>query len=200
MERRRVPNPLALAVLAWLLLEPMHPYELGRRLRQSGKDRHVKYTRSSLYMVVEQLTRVGFIVERETVRDGQRPERTVYEITDEGSQEFHDWLRALLAQPREEYPHFAVALSLLSLLPPDDAVEVLRKRLAALAIKIDESRVATDDALAQGVDWYFLVEERYALAVMEAESAFVADLIQSLAAPGYVKSWQEAMASRMGRP
>lgn len=194
--RRRVPNPLALAVLAWLLLEPMHPYELGRRLQQSGKDRHIKFTRSSLYMVVEQLTRAGFIVERETVRDGQRPERTVYEITDEGRHEFHDWLRALLAQPREEYPHFAVALSLLSLLPPDDVVEVLRKRLAALAVKIGESRAATDEALARGVEWYFLVEERYALALMEAERAFVTELIQSLTAPGYVKSWQEAMGSR----
>ncbi|MGN9776500.1 PadR family transcriptional regulator [Micromonospora sp. H33] len=194
--RRRVPNPLALAVLAWLLMEPLHPYELGRRLQQSGKDRHIKYTRSSLYMVVEQLTRAGFIVERETVRDGQRPERTVYGITDEGRREFHDWLRALLAQPREEYPHFAVALSLLSLLPPDDAVEVLRKRLTALAVKIDEGRAATSEALARGVDWYFLIEERYALAVMEAESAFVTELIQSLAEPGYVKSWQEAMGSR----
>ncbi len=193
--RRRVPNPLALAVLAWLLLEPMHPYELGRRLQQSGKDRHIKYTRSSLYMVVEQLTRAGFIVERETVREGQRPERTVYEITDAGRAEFHDWLRALLAQPREEYPHFAVALSLLSLLPPDDVVDVLRKRLAALTAKIDESRAATDEALGQGVQWYFLVEERYALALMEAEKAFVADLIGSLAAPGYVRSWQEAMGS-----
>ena len=41
-QRRKVANPLALAVLAYLLAEPMHPYELGRRLKQHGKDRNIK--------------------------------------------------------------------------------------------------------------------------------------------------------------
>ncbi|GIJ80295.1 DNA-binding transcriptional regulator, PadR family [Micromonospora phaseoli] len=194
--RRRVPNPLALAVLAWLLWEPMHPYELGRRLKQTGKDRHIRYTRSSLYMVIEQLTRAGFVAPQETVRDSARPERTVYAITDEGRHEVHDWLRALLAQPREEYPHFAVALSLLSLLPPDEAVEVLRRRSAALAGRIEETRTTMDDARADGVAWIFLVEEQYALALLEAERRFVAELVESLKQPDYAQSWQETMGGR----
>ena len=53
-ERRKVGNPLALAVLAELLMGPMHPYEIGRRLTEHGKDRNIKYNRGSLYMVVEQ--------------------------------------------------------------------------------------------------------------------------------------------------
>ncbi|MBX7268249.1 PadR family transcriptional regulator [Micromonospora sp. Llam7] len=194
--RRRVPNPLALAVLAWLLWEPMHPYELGRRLKQTGKDRHIRYTRSSLYMVIEQLTRAGFVAAQETVRDSARPERTVYAITDEGRHEVHDWLRSLLAQPREEHPHFAVALSLLSLLPPDEAVEVLRRRSAALAGRIEETRTTMDDARADGVAWIFLVEEQYALALLEAERRFVAELVESLKQPDYAQSWQETMGGR----
>jgi len=194
--RRKVPNPLALAVLAWLLMEPMHPYELGRRLQDSGKDRRIKYNRGSLYMVVEQLSKAGFIAEQETVRDGQRPERTVYAITDEGRHEFYDWLRALVAQPREEYPHFAVALSLLSLLSPDEAVELLRKRMAALAIKADETRTTMREAIDSGVAWVFLIEEQYALAMMDAESGYVAELVQSLTQPDYIRSWQETFGSR----
>lgn len=195
-QRRRVPNPLALAVLAWLHLEPMHPYELGRRLQHSGKDRHIKYTRSSLYMVVEQLAKAGFVAAQETMRAGQRPERTVYAITDEGRTEFNDWLRTLLAQPREEYPHFAVALSLMSVLPPEEAAEILRARLAALTARIEEGQAVADGALAQGVDWIFLVEERYAIAMLEAEHAFVTDLIQSLTTPDHVRSWHETMGGR----
>ena len=38
-KRRKVSNPLALAVLAWLLMGPMHPYELGRRLQETGQDK-----------------------------------------------------------------------------------------------------------------------------------------------------------------
>ncbi|MFD6752128.1 PadR family transcriptional regulator [Micromonospora gifhornensis] len=197
MERRRkVPNPLALAVLAWLLWEPMHPYELGRRLKQSGQDRQIRYTRSSLYMVMEQLTRAGFVAPQETVRDSARPERTVYAITDEGRHEVHDWLRTLLAQPRQEYPHFAVALSLLSLLPPDEAVEVLRRRSAALAGQIEETRTTVAEARADGLAWIYLVEEEYSLALLEAERRFVADLIESLKQPDYARSWQETMGDR----
>ncbi|MGC5030729.1 PadR family transcriptional regulator [Micromonospora sp. DT229] len=197
MERRRkVPNPLALAVLAWLLWEPMHPYELGRRLKQSGQDRQIRYTRSSLYMVMEQLTRAGFVAPQETVRDSARPERTVYAITDEGRHEVHDWLRTLLAQPRQEYPHFAVALSLLSLLPPDEAVEVLRRRTAALAGQIEETRTTVAEARADGLAWIYLVEEEYSIALLEAERRFVADLIESLKQPDYAKSWQETMGDR----
>ncbi|MBL6274594.1 PadR family transcriptional regulator [Micromonospora fiedleri] len=197
MERRRkVPNPLALAVLAWLLWEPMHPYELGRRLKQSGQDRQIRYTRSSLYMVMEQLTRAGFVAPQETVRDSARPERTVYAITDEGRHEVHDWLRTLLAQPRQEYPHFAVALSLLSLLPPDEAVEVLRRRSAALAGQIEETRTTVAEARADGLAWIYLVEEEYTIALLEAERRFVADLIESLKQPDYARSWQETMGDR----
>ncbi|WP_327039364.1 PadR family transcriptional regulator [Micromonospora maris] len=197
MERRRkVPNPLALAVLAWLLWEPMHPYELGRRLKQSGQDRQIHYTRSSLYMVMEQLTRAGFVAPQETVRDSARPERTVYAITDEGRHEVHDWLRTLLAQPRQEYPHFAVALSLLSLLPPDEAVEVLRRRSAALAGQIEETRTTVAEARADGLAWIYLVEEEYTIALLEAERRFVADLIESLKQPDYARSWQETMGDR----
>ncbi|MBQ1026756.1 PadR family transcriptional regulator [Micromonospora sp. C95] len=194
--RRRVPNPLALAVLAWLMWEPMHPYELGRRLKQTGQDKLIRYTRSSLYMVIEQLARAGFVAAQETVRDTARPERTVYAITDEGRHEVLDWLRSLLAQPRQEHPHFAVALSLLSLLPPDEAVEVLRRRSAALAGRIEETRTTIDEARADGVGWIFLVEEQYALALLEAERRFVTELIESLKQPDYAKSWQETMGGR----
>jgi DNA-binding PadR family transcriptional regulator len=84
----------------------MHPYELGRRRKQHGKDRNVKYNRGSLYMVVEQLRTAGFITQQQTVRDTQRPDRTIYRITDRGRDELDDWMRELVAQPREECAHF----------------------------------------------------------------------------------------------
>ena len=140
MTPRKVANPLALAVLAELLMGPLHPYEIGRRLQEHRKDQSIKYNRGSLYMVVEQLKKAGFVAEQETVRDTQRPERTVYALTADGRSELFDWLRTLVAEPRHEYPHFGVALSLLSILPPPDAVELLTRRLAALAAEAEEIR------------------------------------------------------------
>ena len=38
MKRRKLGNPLALAVMALLMERPMHPYEIAQTLRRRGKD------------------------------------------------------------------------------------------------------------------------------------------------------------------
>ncbi|GHJ49402.1 PadR family transcriptional regulator [Catellatospora sp. TT07R-123] len=192
-KRRKVGNPLALAVLAEMVVEAMHPYEMGRRLQEHGKDRNIKYNRSSLYMVVEQLLKAGFIAERETVRDTQRPERTVYAITDAGRAEFLDWMRELVAEPKHEYPQFGVALSLLAALPPEEAVPLLQRRLAALAAQLDEVGGMIKASTDGGLPWIFLVEEEYRRVVLEAERRLVTEVIQSLQEPEYVRRWHEVM-------
>ncbi|MFF0869430.1 PadR family transcriptional regulator [Nonomuraea sp. NPDC003560] len=195
-KRRKVANPLALAVLAFLLVEPMHPYELGRRLQETDKDKSFKYNRGSLYMVVKQLAKAGFIVERETVRDTERPERTLYELTGEGRAELYDWLRELVSTPQEDYPHFGVALSLISVLDPAEAVGLLERRAAAMTAQRAELARTAEAARTGGVAWVFLVEDDYRLAVLDAELAFVARLIESLSAPDYARTWHEMFGSR----
>jgi DNA-binding PadR family transcriptional regulator len=190
-KRRKVANPLALAVLAELMLGPIHPYEMGRRLQEHGKDRDIKYTRSSLYMVMEQLTKVGFVTERETVRDTQRPERTVYAITEAGKRELYDWMRELVAKPQHEYPHFGVALSLLTVLDPTEAGDLLRQRLKALNAEVEEIAATIRTSTEQKVPWVFLVEEEYRRALLETECRFVTQLIESLKQPDYVRLWNE---------
>lgn len=192
--RRKVANPLALAVLAYLLDEPMHPYELGRRLKAHGKDRNINYNRGSLYTVVEQLRKAGFITQQESVRDTHRPERTIYRITHDGRNELYDWMRELIARPRQEYPHFGVALSLLAVLPPEEATELLRQRLTALAEQAEEARGVLRQATEDGVLWVFLVEEEYRIALLDAERRLVTNLIESLKDPVYRRAWHERAA------
>lgn len=189
--RRKVANPLALAVLAELLTGPKHPYEMARRLEQTGKDRHIRYNQSSLYMVVRQLERAGFIAEHRTVRDSQRPERTVYALTAAGRRELHDWMRALVARPEREYPSFLVALSLIAVLPPEETIDLLGQRLGTLTQERDEIRSTMRKATEDGVPWVFLVEEEYRLRVIETEQRFVKKLIDSLGTPDYVRRWHE---------
>jgi DNA-binding PadR family transcriptional regulator len=70
MSRRRVSNPLALAVLACLSERPMHPYEISTTLRTRGKEQSIKLNYGSLYAVVENLQKHGLITARETTREG----------------------------------------------------------------------------------------------------------------------------------
>jgi DNA-binding PadR family transcriptional regulator len=192
-ERRKVGNLLALAVMSYLTQRPMHPYELSRTLREHGDARSIKFNHGSLYMVVGQLVKAGFIAEQETTREGQRPERTVYALTDAGRQEFRDWMRELVEYPRHEYPHFVAALSLIAALAPGEVVTLLRRRLDRLTEQRVETRAVIDDTLGQGVPALFLVEEEYRLAMLEAESAFVERFIEQIVHPetGWGPMWAE---------
>jgi DNA-binding PadR family transcriptional regulator len=147
-------------------------------------------------MVVEQLLKAGFVAEQEIVRDTQRPERTVYAITDDGRSEFFDWMRELVAQPQQEYPRFGAALSLLSALPPLEAAELLTERLATLTDEVDATRGSVRTATAGGLNWVFLVEDEYRIAVLDAERRFVEGLIELLKQPDHVRKWQEMFGSK----
>jgi DNA-binding PadR family transcriptional regulator len=191
-ERRKVGNLLALAVLSYLAQQPMHPYELSRALRDNGDARSIKFNHGTLYMVVQQLAKAGLIRELETTREGQRPERTVYELSDAGRQEFRDWLHDLLEKPHYEYPHFVAALSLVAALPPTEVVRLLRTRVSRLADQRAEIRALIDATLAQEVHPLFLVEEEYRLAMLDAEAAFVETFIDRITHPQTGWGWQWA--------
>lgn len=170
----RPTNPLALAVLAYLVQCPMHPYEMSTALREHGDARSIKFNHGSLYMVVKQLDKAGLIRPLATYREGARPERTTYELTDTGRTELHDWLAELVRDPVWEYPRFVSALSLLGALPPHEVVDLLTTRIEALrrtSTEITEMIAVTD------VHPLFTIEEEYRLAQVRTEIAFSEDLI-----------------------
>ena len=171
-------NPLALAVLALLFERPMHPYEMGVLLKQRNKEDSIKFRYGSLYTVIDLLLRRGYIAARETAREGRRPERTVYGITPAGQEELHAWMVDLIGQPAKEYPQFEAALCLLPVLPPDEVLALLRKRLeliednaAVLSRQIEQVSATNFPAL-------FLIEGEYRLAMIRAEQQFVAELVR----------------------
>jgi DNA-binding PadR family transcriptional regulator len=190
-KRRKVGNLLALAVLSYLTMRPMHPYELSRTLRDNDDGRSIKFNHGSLYMVVQQLAKAGFVAEAGTDRAGQRPERTVYALTDEGRAELHDWLRELVEEPQHEYPHFVAALSLIGALRPAEVVGLLRKRLEHLTRERADTRRRIDEPTAAGVHPLFLVEEEYRLALLDADLAFVERFIARITDPdtGWQPMW-----------
>src|SRR5215470_11958837 len=132
-KKTRLANPLALAVLALLFERPMHPYEMAATLKERHKEESIKLRYGSLYAVIETLLKRGDIAAKETSRAGNRPERTVYELTPSGLDELRDWMRDLLRHPAKEFTQFEAALSLLPVVPPDEAITLLRDRALHLS-------------------------------------------------------------------
>jgi DNA-binding PadR family transcriptional regulator len=192
MTRRRVSNPLALAVLSCLNERPMHPYEISTTLRTRGKERSIKLNYGSLYAVVESLQKHGLISARETTRDGRRPERTVYEITGAGVEEFEDWLAELLSTPVRDFTSLEAGLSLMPGLPPDEVARLLDDRSVKLRSEIRGLDAELAESEAMGLPEMFVIESMYRRRMLQAELEFVTDLaqrIRSSAFPG-TKTWR----------
>ena len=181
MAKGSVSNPLALAVLACLAEQPMHPYEMATTMRERGKHESIKLNYGSLYTVVESLQKHGLIAARETVREGRRPERTVYEITEAGRLTFTAWLSELIGTPTKEYTSFEAGLTLLGGLPPDQVVALLGQRTALLGAEISRVRAMLEFAAEKEVPRLFLVEAEYRIALLEAELEWVRKLAPSIA-------------------
>ena len=197
--KRKVSNPLALAVMALLYERPMHPYEMVSLMRERGKHESVRLRYSSLYSVVGALQREGLIVARETVREGRRPERTIYEITGEGREEFLTWLRELLSEPVKEYTQFTAGLSFLPGLPPEEVVELLEERVRRLDEETTEMRSRLEDAMEQyNLPRLFLVESEHELMLREAELAWVRKTVEEIEAGalGDLSEWRSAHSER----
>jgi len=190
---RKISHPLALAVLVLLFEKAMHPYEMAATLKQRGKERSIKLSYGSLYTVIGQLEREGFIEAAGTERDGGRPERTTYRITDAGEAEMSSWLRALLAEPVKEYPQFEAALSLLPALPPKDVQLLLAERLGRLEEQERQMQADLEDAAATNMPALFLVESEYALALVRAERTYVKGLVRGIETGELsgVEQWQQ---------
>jgi len=192
-KRRKVGNLLALAILAQLAMgKPMHPYEIASVLRRTGKDQDINIKWGSLYTVVANLEKHGFVAATGSHRDGRRPERTSYALTDAGRAELHDWLRELVGEPEPEFPRFEAALSVIGVLPPNEVLALLAKRIAALEAAIAAQRASLAEA-ATFVPGVFLIEGEYALAMREAEAQWVRDLLRRVddGSLSGVEQWRE---------
>lgn len=211
---KRLSNPLALAVLALLFERPMHPYEMAATLKSRHKHESIKLRYGSLYTVIESLIERGWISAAETSRDGRRPERTVYALTAAGLDELQDWMRELIGEPAKDFPQFEAGLCLLPVLPPDEAVTLLRCRAVRLSGQYaqletqlahiagqDLSAIAVDEKLppqlaGQKFPPIFVVEGEFRLAMIKAELDFVNELVRRITEEGWgpVGMWREIQA------
>ncbi|TMC04851.1 MAG: PadR family transcriptional regulator [Chloroflexi bacterium] len=151
-------GPLAVAVLGLLAEQPRHPYDIACTMQQRHMHEHIKLSLGTLYHIVEQLQRLGWIRPTETAREGRRPERTIYELTPEGHRHLLDRVRQLVAEPTREYSAFEAGLTFMHQLPRDEAVALLRRRADALREQVDLWAYALERLRDRGLGRLALIE------------------------------------------
>ncbi|MBG0817250.1 PadR family transcriptional regulator [Planomonospora sp. ID82291] len=198
----RRPDLVGLTVLALLSVRAGHPYELHRLIVDTHKD-YVTGLPRSLYHAVERLAGDDLIVPVETSREGRRPERTVYEITDEGRRELSTRLRALLENPDSDRRRFTAAVSLMGTLPVPDALRALRARAATLEGLLAGMNAHLRVMEEAGLPDILMIEVDYERTLHEAELAWVQGVVTRLESgeldwSGTVR--QELLSQVLGEP
>ncbi|MCP1428733.1 DNA-binding PadR family transcriptional regulator [Microbacterium foliorum] len=170
---------MGVMVLALLREGDMHPYEMVRLMRSRRDERLLSITNGTLYHTVGRLQREGLIDEVGIDRDGNRPERTTYTLTDAGTDALVDWLRrelSVIDRPAE----FRIALAEAHNLERADVIECLRSRRDALGEGHVAHRDGLVDARARAVPEQVLVEFDRQEVLLGAELRWLDSLLERL--------------------
>lgn len=180
MPRRTLDNPIVLAVLGLLLEEPSHPYQMLAELRKRSDHHAAAVNRGSLYTVVAALAETGWVVAQGQQRAGNRPEKTVYALTEAGSEELVRRLEAQIRNPEREFSRFLGAVSYLGALGPDGAVGALTERARRLRERTDADEERLAEVLAAGVPRLFVIEAGYTISLARSELAWIEAVVEDI--------------------
>ncbi|WP_152650539.1 PadR family transcriptional regulator [Demequina aurantiaca] len=182
-------GPLGVVTLALLVERPMHPYEMYQLLIARGEQRIVKVRPGSLYHTIDRLVDSGLAESVGTERAGNRPERTVYAITDLGREKLDTRVAELLRAPVNEYALFPVAIGEAHNLSGGTFRGLLAQRLERL--EAERSDVASEVAAARsrGVPRRWKLDSEFLVAQLDAEITWVESVIGELDAG--TLDWEE---------
>jgi len=158
----------------------MHPYEMYQLAIQRQEERLMSVSPGSLYRAVYALEAADLVRAVGTDREGARPERTTFEITDAGRRHLADRIRDLLAVPVRDYALFPVAVSEAHALAKDDVVRSLEQRLVAQNADLAALSERIDALTARGVPRLYWIDATLMLSSLRAEIAWVEQILADL--------------------
>jgi DNA-binding PadR family transcriptional regulator len=173
-------GPMAVSTLALLAERPMHPYEMVQTMVARSQDQLLKIRPGSLYHTVDRLVDDGLVASVGTEREGNRPERTVYGITDEGRDALTAGTIALLKTPINEFPVFAFALSEAHNLDVATVRDILSSRLDELRASLRDADTHQLAVTAKGLPRRFFIELEYVRSQRDAQAAWIEALLRDL--------------------
>jgi DNA-binding PadR family transcriptional regulator len=120
-----------LLILGLLDQGPLHGYEIKGILEKDMGD-WAKVSVGSIYFALDTLARETLIAAKGTSREGGRPARTVYEITEAGQVEFDRLLRDTWSEIERQRFSLDIGLAFMDSLPKEELRAMLQSRVSAL--------------------------------------------------------------------
>jgi DNA-binding PadR family transcriptional regulator len=117
-----------LVILGLLQRRDLHGYELKQIIEgQMGDWTSIAF--GSIYFALKKLAAEGLIEQVALERDGNRPSRAVYSLTEAGRAEFHQLLRSIWRKPERHHHQIDIALYFYYALPSDEIEGHIAQRI-----------------------------------------------------------------------
>ena len=149
--------------------------------------------RANLYRVINRLHEAGLIAVRQTEKDQQFPERTVYEVTEAGRQTSREWLTTMMSSYRNEFPEFPAALSFVMMMAPQESLRLLEQRAVGLRQEIAKLERELD-TYSPTLPRVTLLDTEYLRALARAELTWLDALTADLRSGSLTWSYEELEA------
>jgi DNA-binding PadR family transcriptional regulator len=120
-----------LVILGLLRERPLYGYEIKQIIEDHMSD-WTSIAFGSIYFALDKLSEEQFIEKTGVEREGKRPSRSVYQITEAGRAEFPRLLRAVWGNLERQYFSVDIGLAFVDALPLDEIKGHLRQRVAQL--------------------------------------------------------------------
>lgn len=173
-------TPLQFAALAIYAEQPRHPYEVFQEMLKRREDRLVKVRPGTLYHAVNRLAELGLLEAAGIGREGNRPERTTYAITEAGREAVAAHVAQAVARRAEEFPEFPLALAELHNLEPSAAADLLARRAAALRSELDSLDTAEPHLRGSDLPEVLWIEHTWLSTMARTDLAWTEALVRRL--------------------
>lgn len=117
-------------------MKPMHGYEIKHIIEEHMGDwTDIKF--GSIYFSLSKLAEGNKIEVLEETRQGNRPSRTIYRITDKGRQEYLSLLRKLFSSKNRTMYSLDIGMFFIKDLPKEEASKYLEEQINKTADSIE---------------------------------------------------------------
>ena len=137
-----------LVILGLLQERPLYGYELKQIIEERMGD-WTSIAFGSIYFALSKLAEEGFVEKIATEQEGNRPSRSIYQVTDAGRAEFLRLLRQVWSEPERHYFALDIVLAFMEALPVEEVKGCLRGRVAQLEAVIQHVTAHRAEQLAE---------------------------------------------------
>jgi DNA-binding PadR family transcriptional regulator len=120
---------MKLAILGLLMEGDSHTYEIRQTMKARAMHNYIKIQDGSLYYAMDQLSKAGYVNTVEVINDSNRPDRTVYSVSDSGKIKFQELLIKQMELPDRFMSPLHIALVFARHGDEEQIVATLQKKI-----------------------------------------------------------------------